>query len=202
MVNRYIRVIKKILTGENPLEVSLPQSHWDRQFEKGIWDFLLEAPPNVREIARYVAEYANGRKIHVLDVGCGNGIIPRLLEEANVSFEYTGTDISEAALKQAQQQYPEGRFIHAGMEEELPIDDIFDIVLFSEVLLYGDSRRSITVHRKHCNDRTLVIVSLYKNWRTAIIWLLIRSAVLFEYSAYLEDPKSNRAWNVKVGKMK
>lgn len=192
------RFILKLLRGQNPLVIEMPQSHWDKQFEKGYWDFLLDTPPNTAAIVQYLVETYQDKQISILDVGCGNGIIPKLLAETDLNFRYTGTDISAAALAQAEQFYPNGTYINQGMEEELDLDTAFDVVIFSEVLLYGNARKTILAHRKFYGPDTCIIISLYRHWRTYLIWWWISK--YFTFNKHLKLTRTNgTAWDVKIG---
>lgn len=55
-----------------------------------------------------------GRKPSIIDVGCATGTTYRLLSlfRNKTDFEYTGIDLSRAALQKASELYPDSRFIH------------------------------------------------------------------------------------------
>lgn len=195
-------LLAKLLRGQNPLEISLPQSHWDKQFESGYWNFLLDAPVNVQYIVSYISEHWGGKNPRILDVGCGNGVIPKLLKENGLQFDYIGTDISEAALEQARQHLSEGTFVRAGMEQPPELDGTFDIVIFSEVLLYGNARKTLQAHDRFITPDTAVIISLYRNWRTWVIWRQIRSLFKATDCVDLRDNSWGSAWTVCRGTLK
>lgn len=198
-MNKYLRFVKKFSSGDNPLEVRLSQKHWDTQFKKGYWDFLLDAPPNVQAIVKLVTEHSKGKQCRILDVGCGNGIIPSLLKDAELTFSYVGTDVSEEALKQAKVIYPEGEYICADMEHPQNIDGTFDIVIYSEMLLYGNSRATLKAHDTYCTSDTLIIISMYRTWRTRIIWMLIHRHIKYSFIKRVHDEKRHISWDIKAG---
>ncbi|MFT7507229.1 MAG: 2-polyprenyl-3-methyl-5-hydroxy-6-metoxy-1,4-benzoquinol methylase [Acidimicrobiales bacterium] len=201
-MHKALRVIKKILIGKNPLEVRLPEGQWDRQFESGYWDFLLKASENVRTTVAIVETIAVDGPVKILDVGCGNGIIPQLLSEKEISFTYTGTDISQKALDQAKSQYPKGNYIHADIEEDPVLTDKYDVIIFSEVLLYGNSRTILLAHKKYAHADTQLIISLYRTWRTIIIWFLIQTSVRYISQKRVINPQKTISWDVKVATYK
>lgn len=195
-------MVWKILSGRNPLAVSLPKSTWDSQFERGYWNFLLDAPANVQYIASNITERYAGKTPSILDVGCGNGVIPKLLKGSELTFHYVGTDISEVAVTQAREHFPEGRFFATAMERPPDINETFDVVIFSEVLLYGSASQIIEAHRRFISSDTLVIISLYRNWRTWIIWHQISRLFVFETSQVLTDKEWGSGWKIRAGRLR
>jgi len=201
-LQKVMRMVGKLLSGRNPLAVSLPQENWDNQFESGYWNFLLDAPANVQYICSVIADRYRDKCPNILDVGCGNGVIPKLLRENKLTFNYAGTDISQVALEQAREHYPDGRFYVATMEQPPQIDETFDIIIFSEVLLYANARKTIEAHRKFMRSDTLIIVSLYRSWRTWLIWYQISRLFTFHSSKVLVDKEWGSGWKVKAGQLR
>ncbi len=199
LLGKVFRVVKKILRGSNPLAVTLPQANWDSQYERGYWNFLLDTPANVQYIVSHLHTNYSDKKPKILDVGCGNGAIPKLLKEQGLAFDYVGTDISEVAVTQAREHYPEGRFFVATMESPIDMEETFDVIIFCEVLLYGNAAQTIQLHRKFIRNDTLVIVSLYQSWRTWLIWLQINRLFSFQTVQVLTDKEWGSGWKVKVG---
>jgi hypothetical protein len=58
MWRRILSVIKKIARGESITAIVLPAADWDRQYEKGNWDFLLDSQQNVVLIGHLLREMA------------------------------------------------------------------------------------------------------------------------------------------------
>ena len=78
------------------------------------------------EIVSRVMEL-QGRKI--LDLGCGNGNVIRMLQK-NREAEYSGVDISEAMIREAQKRVGKGVELKAADAAALPYsNDIFDIII-------------------------------------------------------------------------
>ena len=71
----------------------------------------------------------------VLDVGCASGGFFSIMRSLEPHIEYTGIDISEAAIELAKQKYPEARFLATG-GIEIPFEDHrFDLVHCTSVLV-------------------------------------------------------------------
>src|SRR3989344_6515800 len=140
-MNRFLKFLGRVSRGEDVILVLQTKEHWDRQFAAGKWDRLQEGQANTAEIARFILEYANAKRktIRVLDVGCGNGGLARLIT-GDPSIAYTGIDISETAIATARAATPEGRFIVADAEHPPEDLGVFDVLVFSELLYYLDPR--------------------------------------------------------------
>lgn len=70
----------------------------------------------------------------VLDVGCGEGYLSRVLLDRFPGIRLTGVDVSAAAVEQAAIRCPEGRFLQADVAALRDWDERFDLVVCSEVL--------------------------------------------------------------------
>jgi len=69
----------------------------------------------------------------VLDVGCGDGRATRVL--AGRCRQVVGVDISRGALRAARAESPDGRWLCASLESELPFaDSSFDVLYCCEVI--------------------------------------------------------------------
>jgi len=75
----------------------------------------------------------------VLDVGCGEGFLSRVLLDRFPGIRLTGVDISPAAVERARQRCPEGRFEVAPIESLAAMTERFDLVVCSEVLEHLDT---------------------------------------------------------------
>jgi 2-polyprenyl-3-methyl-5-hydroxy-6-metoxy-1,4-benzoquinol methylase len=95
--------------------------------------------PGGRKRLRIITKYCEkrslrlGRRLRVLDVGCGNGAIS--LPVASLDHSLLGIDISPESVELASHKnlFPNARFmVHNLMEKSLP--EKFDLVICSEVL--------------------------------------------------------------------
>jgi SAM-dependent methyltransferase len=92
------------------------------------WDQTRQTPfINPQDILSYLKP-----DCQVLDVGCGNGRLMKLLENVNVA--YTGIDNSQELISLAKNNFPKANFM-VGDILHLPMaDDSFDVVFCLSVL--------------------------------------------------------------------
>ncbi len=198
MFTKIIRFGKKVLQGQPLVKIKYSPIEWDAQFNKGNWDFLLERHQNIVLIAQILKDsIASKHSLAVLDVGCGNGAL--IKELAGLSFEYTGIDISRAALEQAKQYAPTGTFIQASMDDAPPVTGTYDVIVFCEVLLYGDYEKILKRYQPHLRPGGQIIISLYDAWRTKIIWYELRHMISTQLWVYVKNKTRNVGWNICVG---
>jgi 2-polyprenyl-3-methyl-5-hydroxy-6-metoxy-1,4-benzoquinol methylase len=78
--------------------------------------------------------HPDGRKIRILDLGCGNGSFCNML--AQLGYEVVGVEESALGIALAQQHYPDCQFIRGSIYDlstlNLPHD--FDVVISIEVI--------------------------------------------------------------------
>jgi len=92
----------------------------------------------------------------ILDVGCGFGDILSYIKAKTEKFEYTGIDLIDNFIKQAQKRYPEFEF-KLGDYFENPLKENFDIILccgalnsnFAEAINYR--KRAIKIMFERAN---------------------------------------------------
>jgi ubiquinone/menaquinone biosynthesis C-methylase UbiE len=85
----------------------------------------------------------------IVDFGCGKGEILKEMALLNPSARYIGVDISEKALGQAKQNFPQGEFYKEN-EENIPLgDNSVDFVFSSEVIehIYDTEKTIIEIAR-------------------------------------------------------
>ena len=83
--------------------------------------------------------------VRVLDVGCGDGALKRLLDRQDLQVHYTGYDISSRVIERARQRHPDARFEVRDILRDPP-GEKFDIVICSGALSFRlpDQGRYIT----------------------------------------------------------
>ena len=160
-MNKLVHFLARIFKGEDVILVPQTKEQWERQFADGTWDRLREGQPNTTELARLIFEYAHtkGGNIRVLDVGCGNGGLARLLTIGS-GIAYTGIDISETALAAARVLVPRGIFITADAEQPPSDMGAFDVLVFNEVLYYMNPDRVLPRYHMHATADTRIFISV------------------------------------------
>lgn len=77
---------------------------------------------------------SGGKKLKVLDVGCGSGGITKSLKQSFPDFTFSGCDISKSAIYKANQE-PEGIGFSVANAQKLPYkNNEFDVVIMDSVL--------------------------------------------------------------------
>jgi SAM-dependent methyltransferase len=74
----------------------------------------------------------------VLDIGCGQGSLLSEVRALRPSITVTGVDVSDSALRLAQDKLPDGEFTKLDITTDC-LDKQFDLVLCSEVLEHVDN---------------------------------------------------------------
>jgi 2-polyprenyl-6-hydroxyphenyl methylase/3-demethylubiquinone-9 3-methyltransferase len=115
--------------------VSIPDATWNQQYDSGTWDYL----GTTQEFARYsvIAGYCRQLKpaAHVLDVGCGAGVLASWLASASIS-SYFGVDLSEVAIEQARRSNIAGAQFAVADAATFEPSQVFDVIVFNEMLYY------------------------------------------------------------------
>ena len=70
----------------------------------------------------------------LLDAGCGEGIVTRIVGDAFPRFDITGIDVEPQLLAQARQANPRAKFVQGSLSDLHFPDRAFDTVVCSEVL--------------------------------------------------------------------
>ena len=146
------------------------QHRWDKEYRQGKWEFLH----SLSELGHnsILAGYARflGAK-SVLDVGCGNGHLSRLL--SHIDF-YAGIDISPVALAQLK-KLMHGDFdyqlIEADFDNFSPKNFKVDLVVFNESLYYSKNPYKTLQSYVHVlNPEGRIAISMFENSRASLVW--------------------------------
>ena len=174
---------------------SLRQQRWDNEYESGKWDYMQ----SIEELGRYsvIAGYATYLKAKsVLDVGCGDGNLIRLLP---LMESYVGVDISPIALTKAQEAIdtrPNYCLIESDFDTYLPTNK-FDLVVFGESLYYSRhplqtlvSYQNALANGGHC------VISMYKNLKAPPIWEMVND--IFDILDETHIHQRNQGWIIRL----
>lgn len=196
---RIFGFLRRFLSGEDVILVRQTKEQWEQQFAEGAWNRLQEGQPNTIELARLIRDCANAknRRIRVLDVGCGNGGLARLIAD---TVDYTGIDISASAVASARKLAPQGTFIAGDAMNPDTHLGVFDVIVFSELLYYLDPRIIVPRYRVHMNPGASIYISVVRFWRSWFIWRRIRSVLHIEHPISVRHPISWQYWDIATGR--
>lgn len=204
-MKRIWRVLKKIIKGEGVLTVRQSAETWDKQFQEGKWDFLVD---DIRKQghAALIGMLCRGRTtygaITALDVGCGNGIVARMVRAmCGEKCRYFGIDISQTALDELKKEYPDAVLACADANDPPPFAEKFDVIIFSEVLLYLDFKNIFDCYRDFLNKDGVIIFSLYHSWRTKMIMWNMRTKLQYVSSYTITNEQSGITWTVAMARL-
>jgi SAM-dependent methyltransferase len=125
-------------------------SGWNR------WEDMKKYGPSSRHTRRLIAKYIKDLNFKsVLDVGCGEGSLLQSLSLAEKGYELNGIDLSENAIKLAEDKIKCGIFKVIDISK-VSMDKKFDLVICSEVL-------------EHIEDDVSAIKNIYKMSKFVII---------------------------------
>lgn len=86
----------------------------------------------------------------VLDLGCGNGRVYEYLQQKNI--DYTGFDLSQGLLDEAQKKYPETTFVQGNMVslpfEDNTFDQVWSIASFHHLQNQTDRKQCLAEIRR------------------------------------------------------
>jgi ubiquinone/menaquinone biosynthesis C-methylase UbiE len=164
-----------------------PDLFFERFYQEGGWehdgDFHRQLYWARKErYAEVIGGLAKG--LRVLDVGCGEGELRRLLSEDLYVY---GLDVSIAALKEARQFYDTAL---CGLAEGLPFaDDTFDMALFIESINYVlDPSECLKEMRRVIRPRGWLLVNTqlmnppWDHWRFGVYKALNGHTLISTYS--------------------
>ncbi|PZO35363.1 MAG: SAM-dependent methyltransferase [Pseudanabaena frigida] len=116
----------------------------------------------------------DGKKIRVLDIGCGNGSLSSLI--AKQGYEVVGIDDSGSGIAAANKSYPACKFIQANVYD-IPYEDLggdFDIVISAEVIEHLLYPRELIRSAKKClkPNGSLILTTPYHGYIKNLILAL------------------------------
>jgi 2-polyprenyl-6-hydroxyphenyl methylase/3-demethylubiquinone-9 3-methyltransferase len=151
---------------------------WNKEFRAGRWNCLEWTPVDC--VYPYVEKYCNNGDI--LDLGCGSGNTGNELD-INKYTKYTGVDISDIALKKAEERSRQNNrsrhnsWLQAEMTSYRPKAQ-YDVILFRESLFYvrsGQVNKVLIRLKESLKDRGVFIVRIYDRDSYAPIVSVIRN---------------------------
>jgi 2-polyprenyl-3-methyl-5-hydroxy-6-metoxy-1,4-benzoquinol methylase len=204
ILNGIKNLAMRLLTGEDIVLVRQGKAQWDRQFRLGRWDGLNQHSPNTSLVAGIISKriFKAKDRLRILDVGCGNGALTRLIAGSLDRIEYLGTDLSEEAIAAAKEAVPGAGFIAA--PAEAPPEDlgIYDLIVFHEVFYYIDPADILPRYQQYLAPEGAVIISVVRSWRSAPLWSRIKRHLMFTEEYFVRDITLDNAFDIVVGTYK
>jgi 2-polyprenyl-6-hydroxyphenyl methylase/3-demethylubiquinone-9 3-methyltransferase len=167
---------------------------WNYQYEKGMWDGLRDKEMERINVAKDMVErFVRGGKI--LEIGCGEGIFFQNIPEEQYSF-FEGIDISSIAIEKVEQT-AKSLFIVADMENYIPSQSTFAVIVFNEVIYYAKNPVLLLNRYTHYLDQKgILLIGMYQSAKSDTIWEQIEKHYnILESKEIHQDGKT---WMYKV----
>jgi 2-polyprenyl-3-methyl-5-hydroxy-6-metoxy-1,4-benzoquinol methylase len=176
-------------------------SRLDRKYRRGGFRFL----DSLQELGHYliVAGYIRAlfRSPSILDVGCGHGRLPALLDGWPLG-RYHGLDLSAAAIARARRRARRGMTFEVADLNDWQARESYDVIVFCESLNYA-AHPAYTLRRyaRALAPGGVLVVSLYRHHGPGALWRrtwrnVDRSFRTVDAMAVAND--QGQAWDVKV----
>lgn len=182
--------------------ISNAPSVWDRMYDQAYADKLDSQKQQARNyMLGGIVSSCELPKPRVLDVGCGNGSLLKVLGIQNV--DYFGIDVSKSAIDAAR-----ARWSHAGFSLRFEVMDFsnwageekFDFVIFNEVLYYfplGSIENTMANAGKTLTTNGQVLVSMSTNPKARWIWKRCANVLDTKYELFVKSGPWT-SWRVKA----
>jgi 2-polyprenyl-3-methyl-5-hydroxy-6-metoxy-1,4-benzoquinol methylase len=144
-----------------PAEIKQDKASWENAYRQGDWDSLSSDAEYAHNLVVGGFIRRRATPYSLLDVGCGSGVILRYLDLTQVT-QYTGVDLTQAALDRVEPKRPQDRHICSSLEEFNPAEK-WDVILFNEVLYYTHDPVAQLRRFEPClNPGGVFVVSMHK----------------------------------------
>ena len=178
----------------------VPKIIWEKQFSSGAWDYLesKDEAQHYQTIIKFFDQQKN--KNSILDIGCGKGVLYKYLKE-NGSLQgsgYMGIDLSQTAIRAAQQRFRETNFKQLDFENN-SIEKKFDVIIFNESLYYFPLPLKIIdkCFLQNLNENGVFIISMFNYPGHDEIWKKIEKHYHILLSEEVKNDKGEK-WKIKV----
>jgi SAM-dependent methyltransferase len=139
---------------------------WDAQYWWGNWDYLKDTLETDRyqAVLNAVDKYAHNG--HILEVGCGEGILQSRMRPGSYT-KFIGIDFSKIAIKKAAPLRNVNTFYLCADMEVYEPKERFDTIVFNESLYY--SKRPVQLMQRYARFLRAggsIILSIYESEET------------------------------------
>ena len=119
---------------------------------QGVYNSISHDFSNTRaipweELAVFLPQLKDGAQI--LDLGCGNGRLLKVLEQSGKPYNYLGVDFSQELVKEAKQKFPTREFMVADMSQlDFPEKSFDAICLIASFHHLSDKKERLDLLKK------------------------------------------------------
>ena len=135
---------------------------WDEEYRGGRWAFLHDLPESGRYGVIAMWLKLTSTLEHVLDVGCGEGLLYKRLKDIGLGH-YVGVDLSPAALALANVDPDRATLRTADFNTFAPaVGEHFSAIVFNEVLHFADDIAGVMErYRAFLAPGGVIAISMY-----------------------------------------
>lgn len=170
----------------------------DSQHAGGTWSYLeeLSEMPRYAVIAGYCVRANAGS---VLDLGCGAGILRNWVLRAGAA-DYTGVDLSNAAIDAARRRHGTDTSFVAGDAALYQPERAYDVIVFNEMLYYfAQPDEVLRRYARFLRPQGFFIASLWDGAESENAWSKASRAVQVKDSVHISNSRGV-SWRVRMCK--
>ncbi|MEN9662533.1 MAG: hypothetical protein RL324_1482 [Verrucomicrobiota bacterium] len=193
----FTRLRRKFLLEPAGYGRPLPKEILDGEYRGGAWSHF-HAPA---ELPRQLLVAGLAGKLHpqprVLDVGCGSGLMAKLLQP-HQPRRYLGIDLSDEGLTLARALALPGAEFRAENFETWRPAETFDIIILSECVGYArDPGALVQALLPALAPGGHLIISYYRSGHWKALWRRIEAGATVQTTTTLANPEG-QTWDIKV----
>lgn len=163
------------------------KSSWDTAYDNGQLDYFSGLSERSRYSVllgylTYLQESNQNMLGHVLDIGCGNGVLySRAADIQHASW--TGIDLSTIAIEEAQDRADKLERENATFysddllnTDKIPMDTYYDVIIINEVLNMSDNpKRILELCQQALRPDGFLVISAWRHRGDRGIWKMTKS---------------------------
>lgn len=176
------------------------KEQWDHQYSSGLWDRFESTGelPRYMVLLGYISMFPNAPRI--LDVGCGNGRLAKLLQDFSVRFSsYTGIDLSSEAVAAIDLESRDRMDFEVADFDTWQTTRAFDVIVFNETLYYAQHpETTLERYLSLLSADGAIIVSMCRSDTRHLIWKKLDGLLRFPAQTTLET-EGGTIWDVRMG---
>ena len=173
---------------------------WDAQYRSGFWDRLDSS----HEVSRYMVVLGYVSLFQgppsILDVGCGNGRLARLLLDHSLGFDdYVGIDLSAQAISAIDCDAGHSMSFEVADFDDWRTERRFDVIVFNEALYYARfPEKTFARYLPLLSANGGVVVSMCRSRGHQLMWRKLEELTNFVAWTSLET-ESGTVSDVRMG---